>query len=523
MAFAQINYTQKLGNGPYTIKEIGCFLTAFSNLLERFGEAVAPDALNNFFIQHGTYLTDPSDHVKEDLAWGSVTAYDPTIHLTGSGEGAPPAGNNNTIVKFIYKSVVTGALTTHFCLVDDIGSGLIVDSWDGKVKPWSVYGGPKAWASYAKTGGQTVAPVQPISTPAPAAQPATLFTVQPITAKKVQLKLNPTHLWNLNEGSWSAMGANPVSSQPGGTVVEVSAIAHHKLGGAYYMTDPNKAEGYNVVDCTDYTEVVPAPAPGPAKPQNVVFTKLDKPLTLVAKRQPTNVWDLSFADDAPGDAHAKKQLPEGTTFVAYGKAQRTDHDKPAYFMTQEDFGSADTTGIPANYEGVNTVDLGTPPAPATPVTSTTPAAPVEGDKIDVKVIPTAPDAWQKTFTRNLGPVKYLANTNAVIKDQTGLGPDTQLVHGQVVMVGGQFTGPDGKLYLRTVHGLANNTWYGIPPEDVVKEQDIQDENFLQVALGEADQIRQSIPALRNGKDKALAAAGSVEGVFNRILHRKKNN
>ena len=29
MAYGQINYQEKVGNGPYTIAQIGCFLTAF--------------------------------------------------------------------------------------------------------------------------------------------------------------------------------------------------------------------------------------------------------------------------------------------------------------------------------------------------------------------------------------------------------------------------------------------------------------------------------------------------------------
>lgn len=159
MAYAQKNYPQKLGTGAaaMTIAQVGCFLTAFCNLLERFGEGIAPDALNNYFIQHGSFIRE-ADGTQDWLAYGSVSAYDGSVHVTSSGAGAPPT--NNAIVKFIYKSPRTGLTTTHFCLVADHAAGLIVDSWDGVVKSWNVYGGPKEYATYDKATPVIIAPVQ---------------------------------------------------------------------------------------------------------------------------------------------------------------------------------------------------------------------------------------------------------------------------------------------------------------------------------------------------------------------------
>ena len=54
MSFAQTNYQEHLGNGPYTIAEIGCFITSFCNLeQEAFGKNIDPPTLNQFFIDHG--------------------------------------------------------------------------------------------------------------------------------------------------------------------------------------------------------------------------------------------------------------------------------------------------------------------------------------------------------------------------------------------------------------------------------------------------------------------------------------
>jgi len=512
MAYAQINYTEELGNGKYTIKEVGCFLTAFCNLLsEDFGEDVAPDTLNDFFKAHGTYVKDP-DGALEDLAWGSVSAYDGNVHVSGSGNGAPPS--TPAIVKFVYKSVQTGLQTTHFCRVADASQGLITDSWDGKVKSWNVYGGPVAYATYTKSVPQPVPPVQPISTPAPAAQPPTTYTVQDIPDKQITLKLDPTKLWNLNLTSWSAMTANPIAASKGGTVVTVKAIAHHKLGGAYYMPDPGKPEGYNMVDCEDYTPPAPeAPKPAaPAKPANVVFTKLDSPLKLATNKQPTNVWDLNFKDDA--HAASNRAVDKGTVFIAYGKAQRTDLDKPAYFMSQEDFGDADTSGVPAKYEGINTVDLSPVAAPAAPA----PAA-SDGETVPVKVVPADPNKWQQSYTKNLGAVAYVANTNAVIDDLSGTGAPEQLIKGQKVNVVGTFE-KDGQKYYRTAKSAADGLWYGLPVDVLTKESELKDDNFIEDALKEVPKLR-AVLGPQNGREKALATAATVDGFFSRLLHRNK--
>ncbi len=146
--YAQRNYPQPLGTPPtkYTIAQIGCFLTAFANLRTRFGWGINPVALNAAFVQLNLY-TDIGDGVKDALAWNAICVFDPRIELVATG-GASAPPSNNAIVKFIYN----GGLT-HFCLVADSGRGLIVDSYDGQIKSWNVYGGVKAWATYKDNQG----------------------------------------------------------------------------------------------------------------------------------------------------------------------------------------------------------------------------------------------------------------------------------------------------------------------------------------------------------------------------------
>lgn len=166
MPYAQKNYPQKLGNGSFTIAEAGCLLTAICNGLERLdGKAPDPPTLNQFYLEHGLYIRD-SDGANEDLAWSSITQYDPTIVVTQVGTGAlPPSAN--AIVKFHYNSVQTGTPIDHYCWVDHIDGGevYIIDSWDGLVKGPSGYVGvyhqPIAWGTFIKNAPAPVAPAPP--------------------------------------------------------------------------------------------------------------------------------------------------------------------------------------------------------------------------------------------------------------------------------------------------------------------------------------------------------------------------
>lgn len=153
--YAQENYTEQLGSGPHTttIAAAGCYVTAFANLLHNFGIQCDPETLNAFFIQHNDYIAE-ADGTKDLLSAGSITAFNPNIRVVAQGSGAPAA--NNTIVKFIY-----GNNVSHFCLVSDFSKGLIVDSYDGRIKSWSVYGGPRSWAAYTDAAAAPATTAKP--------------------------------------------------------------------------------------------------------------------------------------------------------------------------------------------------------------------------------------------------------------------------------------------------------------------------------------------------------------------------
>jgi hypothetical protein len=398
MSYGQINYPQNLGTGPSvdTIADVGCFLTAFCNLLERYGEPVDPPTLNNYFIAHGSYLADGPN--RDNLGWGSVSAYDGNVVATQiGGAGWPP--HNEAIVKFIYKSQRTGAQITHFCLVVDHTNGTILDSWDGKVKH-TPYGNPVAWATYEKHSPQVVAPPPPVEAPA--------FRVENIPAKSQQLTKN-THLWDLNQRSWPGLVNNPVGDGNDGSVFTTSRIAHHVLGGNYYIPDGTDTHGYNVVDCRDY---VAPPAPSPSGPPAAPIRPGGNP-----DNKYTVIKTIPGYSNATNAGNHVKQVTE----VAAG-----DYFVYNTYPNRDDLVNVTSKlGTPGSWinKADNVPDAPTPPptpppapepvaAPAAPVEPTPPETHVETAPVDS----TTPISWEQTFRPFPKPIHYIATRDITVQD-----------------------------------------------------------------------------------------------------------
>lgn len=221
------------------------------------------------------------------------------------------------------------------------------------------------------------------------------------------------------------------------------------------------------------TPVAPAPAPQPTAPvnppvptleSNTTYTKLSEPLNLVTKQTPTHVWMLDFKTYA--EAHSALDLPQGSPVMAYGKAQRTDLDHPAYFMTAEDFGNADTAGVPANNRGINTVDLMPAPAPqptpgaAKPVPVSTVA---DFDK-RFNYTPFADPKWVTApqLVSDIMDLRTVINPDGSVDFPY---PSQQLLQNQSIQVSGTMTVGSQKYY-RSVGSVATGMYYGIPAVDV---------------------------------------------------------
>lgn len=128
------------------------------------------------------------------------------------------------------------------------------------------------------------------------------YTVQSINPKKV-VAIKPATKWNLDDTTWAQFGTNTKGTIEKGTVITVNAIAHHTLGGQYYMEDPAKAEGYNVVDMADYVEppvvtppivtppvVTPPEVKPPVVDPPVVTPPIVKPPTTTPPSQ--SLWEV---------------------------------------------------------------------------------------------------------------------------------------------------------------------------------------------------------------------------------------
>lgn len=465
MAYAQINYPQRLGDGVYTIADAGCFLTAFANLLERFGEPIDPPTLNNYFMQHGAYLPAPDEgnNVRDNLAWGSVTSYDTKITTTALGGAGWPSGNYS-IVKFIYISKRTGQTVPHFCMVADAMAHTIVDSWDGVTKP-SPYGEPVASATYERHAPQ------PNPAPAPVSQPA--YSIENIPEKTLQLTKD-THLWDLTQRTWPGMVNNPVNSSSVNYEFKSSALAHHVLGGSYYMPDSSQPHGYNTADCTEVVPPAPQPQPQPT-PVPVPRPAPSAPLTATSN-DPYNVvvtLDGYYTSNQAANRVQGNSKVQPGTYLIFNKRYDASQKLIAINVTQK-----------ANQPGwwINPADNVFPEKPATVSNWTSPRevsanAVTPGTNVTVAPAPAPtmttvadvvkPD-WRTSYHayavgNNVRvPRKFQLVADYTMKDLAGQKRDLPIFAGQWSWISGTFTGPDGVLYGRPKDAADRCQWYGIP-------------------------------------------------------------
>lgn len=305
--------------------------------------------------------------------------------------------------------------------------------------------------------------------------------------------------------------------------------------GFEYLGWTEDINGVRVVE--EIATPTPPPTPAaPARQENIVYTKLETVLNLVTNKQPTHWWALNFVNDA--DAISMAELQQGTPFPAYGKAQRTDGDRPVYYMTQEDFGEADTTSVPVNNNGVNTVDLSPEPTPApTPMPApvipevvvnstapTLPAAPAaapesDGEQVPVKVLPPDPNKW-KTITSFLSPQNYIAKATMEIPDLEGIKAPQELVAGAPIKLAGSLE-KDGQKYFLTAKSIANKTYFGIPDTAVKPEGDVTEDELDDMLL-EAPGLKKELEAASKEvrQLKRTKFWGSVANFLVNLFHLK---
>jgi hypothetical protein len=398
MSYAQQQYPQGLGNSQtVSIAEAGCLLTAICNGLQYMnGSGPDPLALNDYYRNNGIYTWDAADQAADDLAWDSISRYDPTIHVDQVGVGSVPP-SNNAIVKFHYNSVHTGNPIDHYTWVDHIEGNqvFIVDSWDGQVKGPSgyqnIYHLPVAWATYSKTA------------PTPPAPAAPLYTVTETYPEGKQVKLNkqPTNLWGMNY-QFDYMKDHPVEVHNAGEVWAVTNKVHHVNGYDYYRRE-GQIDGFNVLDCDEIIAVPYKPPTGAV----TVPTNLD-PYALVV-----DVAGYSSANDAANHINPKITVPNGQ-----------------YMKFTEKYGMVNVTqvqGKPGSW--INPADNVVPPPPAPePVKPSEYISPREPSvkPVPVPVVPPEVDtSWKATFTsfypNSRKPIRYIFLEDFELVDLGGSG------------------------------------------------------------------------------------------------------
>jgi hypothetical protein len=492
MAYAQIKFPQIMGTGPkaVSIAAAGCFVTSFSNLLQRFGITEDPAALNQFFIDHGTYIVE-KDGTKDLLAFSSITAFDGSVRITAQGSGSPT--EDNSIVKFVYDGG-----KTHFCLVANAGLGTIIDSWDGVTKSWNAYGGPVAYATY------TNAAAQPTTTAKTQARYAVVETYP--NGKQVKLNKQPTHLWGMNY-AFDYMASHPVETHNEGEVWTVTNKVHHEDGMDYYRRE-GQVDGFNILDCDDFTppEPVAAPVPEPKTytinvVDGITFSAIDgAPKAMYVNRVGgIEKWVFKGVTNWR-DFKSVEHLEYGAEVFIVGQAK---HPIPpvgaTYLMVDADFGNFRNTGDVVNQYGFGIADLSETRPPALPANTPAPA------------VPDSPEDWHDTYKPFASAVHYVATRDMMVHDLNGQQPDLPLPRytpgagNKLGMVAAYGTvTKDGVEYYRLKIATDVNFehWYCVPKTDPVTRT----ANLL-VAPGE---VTTPVSKTTVAKDAVVLAKSHIE-------------
>lgn len=514
MAHAQTQYPQTQGiRGKYTIHDIGCFITGFANLLTyRFGQNVDPLTINNILRDTDRYI-DVDDGIRDDVGWQHVSYINGNIVVSKIGKGWP--SSRNAILKFNYQSPRTRQFVTHFCLVEDPAAKTIVDSWDGKVKQ-NPYGEPLEYAEYVNVA-QSVTPAQP-----PTPQPVTPPVQVDYSGKQLFLPA-AAGTWRVYKESGPYYVGKEIGKLQPGHPSFAPGLTYDILGNPQRYVYLIQTEAFGrvaiyagpdtIAEFRDRPAPAPQPAPAAPKPANIQYSRLETPLNLVTKHNPTKWWDLGF--DEYKNARPAAELPAATPFRAFGKAQRTDLDKPVYYMTEEDFGNADQDGTPNNNNGINTVDLAFPPEPTPAPVVPQPEPEAVNESTDEEKIPVnvVHNDWKLSFKVNSAG-EYTANTSTKVYDLNNPEAEPQqLVRGQTVKVAGMFT-KDGINYYRTKKSEANNVWYGIPEISLQEESLEADGDIWDLDITES-----AAEELNHGRKKVIKTAAKIDGKVQRFINK----
>lgn len=458
MAFAQTNYNEIQGiNGRFSIHDIGCFLTSFSNLELDYNKAISPLDINNQLRDRNLFI-DVDDGVRDDVDWGFITYIDPDTRVSRRGSGGWP-NTNQSIVKFAYISPRTQKPETHFCKVADCANQMILDSWDGTIKHVSStwYGQPVEWAVYEHG---------PVTLPTPTITVTPFATPQQFTISG--------QLWNLDQANFEAIASSPVSGAPTGPVTITAYLTRSDLPQyVYYLPDANTHHGYNKLDCTPYT---PPPAPYVAPAGGLTVPKAQTYDLL------TTVKYYTSADNARKDFDARGVIDKGTYILVKsdGTARqlaKKNTDITSYWINNFD----NKADMPSPAPLPVTLPVATSPVTPLPVIAPATTLSSVSDIAPVTPTPKTIDWDYLTADKQALTYRYKGTTPVPIKDLQGIKPSVTLTAGSK----GKFSryARVGTIeYLLPDKEFNQGNFYGIPMQLMEEVQ----ENILQEAEQEAE-------------------------------------
>lgn len=248
------------------------------------------------------------------------------------------------------------------------------------------------------------------------------YDVQIVEAFMVVIQNDLSPLYNLQDVSWDSFNTNHISYAHVGDEVAVTAIAKHRLGGTFYMSDAATGHGYSVEDCEDYDDGRDPVAPPELKRGiNIAAPHMAPSKTdtiQILKEIPKYNWSSDALADqnrignvVPDKYFVYKRLPSGMMNLTS-------------YIGQSGF-------------WINPEDL------------------LEHD-------------WHE-LVRYPAPRYLRALTDAPIVDMDGREKTLRIAQGSYILAVGTFKGPDGQFYATPQVTFEQGHWYGMDPGSFVQE------------------------------------------------------
>lgn len=172
MPHAQKEFTDLIKNlmESEDLQKTGPVLVAIANLVEAFGYEGTPEAIVELLQSRGL-------EASSGMLWSYVSLLVPNVGIESTGTGAPLS--DFSIVELRYTNPATNQELTTYAAVVNANEGTIIDSFDGIVKSWDVYGGPVGFVSFREYPLVNATPIQAVEVQASEPTPVDLASDLP--------------------------------------------------------------------------------------------------------------------------------------------------------------------------------------------------------------------------------------------------------------------------------------------------------------------------------------------------------